>query len=85
MRHAGESLTGRIENVEVRYAGQLGRLGRYPIHFHMIGAVRNSYVRGCSIHHTHNRWLKPASTLGEDSVAWPLLAGPDAQAAPARS
>ena len=30
-------------------------MGRYPIHFHMIGAVRNSYVRGNSIHHTYNR------------------------------
>jgi len=39
----------------VRYAGQGFRLGRYPIHFHMIGTVRNSYVRGNSIHHTYNR------------------------------
>ena len=50
-----ESLTARIENVEVRYAGQGFRLGRYPIHFHMIGTVRNSYVRQNSIHHTYNR------------------------------
>ena len=27
---------------QVRYAGQGFRLGRYPIHFHMIGTVRNS-------------------------------------------
>ena len=54
-RSQGESLTARIENIEIRYAGQIGRLGRYPIHFHMIGAVRNSYVRGNSIHHTYNR------------------------------
>ena len=54
-RSQGESLTARIENVEVRYAGQMGRLGRYPVHFHMIGAVRGSYVRGCAIHHTYNR------------------------------
>ena len=43
------------QNIEVRYAGQMGRLGRYSIHFHMIGAVRNSYVRANSIHHTFNR------------------------------
>lgn len=54
-RSQGESLTARIENIEVRYAGQMGRLGRYSIHFHMIGAVRNSYVRKNSIHHTFNR------------------------------
>ena len=51
-RSQGESLTARIENIEVRYAGQMGRIGRYPVHFHMIGAVKNSYVRGNSIHHT---------------------------------
>ena len=50
-----ESLVGRIENVECRYMGQGFRLGRYPIHFHMIGTVRNSYVRSVSIHHTYNR------------------------------
>jgi len=54
-RSNGESLIARIENIEVRYAGQFGRMGRYPIHFHMIGAVRNSYVRRNSIHHTYNR------------------------------
>lgn len=54
-RSKGESLTARIENIEVRRAGQMGRLGRYPLHFHMIGAVRNSYVRSVSIHHTYNR------------------------------
>jgi hypothetical protein len=54
-RSQGESLTARIENIEVRRAGQMGRIGRYSIHFHMIGAVRNSYVRYNSIHHTYNR------------------------------
>ena len=54
-RSKGESLTARIENIEVRYAGQMGRLGRYSIHFHMIGAVKNSYVRYNSIHHTYQR------------------------------
>ena len=54
-RSQGESLTARIENIEVRYSGQMGRIGRYSIHFHMIGAVRNSYVRYNSIHHTYNR------------------------------
>ena len=29
-RSQGESLTARIENIELRYAGQMGRLGRYP-------------------------------------------------------
>jgi hypothetical protein len=31
------SLTGRIAYIEVRQAGQAYFLGKYPIHFHMIG------------------------------------------------
>ena len=54
-RSQGDSLTARIEDIEVAYAGQMGRLGRYPIHFHMIGATHTSYVRRTSIHHTYNR------------------------------
>ena len=50
-----ESLTARFSNIEVTRAGQAFRLGRYPIHFHMIGNVRNSYVRSCSVHRTFNR------------------------------
>ena len=33
----------------------MGRVGRYSIHFHMIGSVKNSYCRKNSIHHTFNR------------------------------
>ena len=54
-RSKGESLRARLENFEIRYCGQMGRLGRYAIHFHMIGAVRNSYVRYTSIHHSYQR------------------------------
>ena len=98
-RSQGESLVARLENIEVRRTGQMGRIGRYSIRawteldpwtagscvaqpcpvcrlllltqrsgdrdsrarslsltdFHMIGSVRNSYVRYNSIHHTYNR------------------------------
>lgn len=50
-----ESLTGRISYVELTQVGQAFQLGRYPIHFHMIGTVHNSYVKGNAIHHTYNR------------------------------
>ena len=46
---------GFFHYVEVRHAGQAFRLGRYPIHFHMDGDVRGSYVKGCAIHHSFNR------------------------------
>jgi hypothetical protein len=46
---------GKLSNVEVRNAGQAFQLGRYPIHFHMMGEINGSYVKGCSIHDTFNR------------------------------
>lgn len=50
-----ESLIGRIEYIELTDVGQAFQLGRYPLHFHLIGTVHNSYIRGNSIHHTYNR------------------------------
>jgi hypothetical protein len=50
-----DSLTGRISYAEFTQVGQAFQLGRYPIHFHMIGAVHNSYIEGNAIHHTYNR------------------------------
>jgi hypothetical protein len=53
--HGDESVIGRIEYCEFRDVGQAHQLGRYPIHFHMIGAVHYSYIKGNSIHNTYNR------------------------------
>ncbi|KXZ43941.1 hypothetical protein GPECTOR_77g37 [Gonium pectorale] len=46
----------RFDNIEVTQSGQAYRLGRYSIHWHVHGDVNfQSWVRGCSIHHTYNR------------------------------
>jgi hypothetical protein len=45
-----ESSVGRIEYIELKDVGQAFKLGRYPIHFHMIGTVHKSYVVGNAIH-----------------------------------
>ncbi|GFR40478.1 hypothetical protein Agub_g1045 [Astrephomene gubernaculifera] len=46
----------RFDNVEITQSGQAFRLGRYSMHWHMHGDVAfQSWVRGCSIHHTYNR------------------------------
>lgn len=50
-----EACIGRIENLELFYAGQAYTLGRYPLHFHMIGTVYQSYIKNNVIHHTFNR------------------------------
>uniref|UniRef100_A0A7M5XJA2 G8 domain-containing protein n=2 Tax=Clytia hemisphaerica TaxID=252671 RepID=A0A7M5XJA2_9CNID len=44
-----------FNHIEITHAGQAFRLGRYPIHFHMEGDVRESYVKGCAIHRSFNR------------------------------
>ena len=50
-----ESVVGRIENCEFTDVGQAFKLGRYPLHFHMIGTVTESYIRNNAIHQTYNR------------------------------
>mmetsp|Transcript_4311 Transcript_4311/g.10607 ORF Transcript_4311/g.10607 Transcript_4311/m.10607 type:complete len:3581 (-) Transcript_4311:97-10839(-) len=46
---------GRIEHIEARNVGQAFRLGRYPIHYHLLGDVSTSYIRNSAIHHSFNR------------------------------
>ena len=50
-----ESSIGRIEYAELFDVGQAFQLGRYPIHFHMLGTVTESYVRGNAVHQSYNR------------------------------
>lgn len=50
-----ESVIGRISHAEFFNVGQSFQIGRYPIHFHMIGEVNKSYVIGNSIHNSFNR------------------------------
>ena len=47
-----------IDSVEFYRMGQSGEMGRYPIHFHLMGdSSRGLYVKNSSIHHTFNRCL----------------------------
>jgi hypothetical protein len=50
-----ESLVVRLSNFELRNGGQAFRLGRYALHWHMIGNLKQSYQRNISIHHSWNR------------------------------
>jgi hypothetical protein len=50
-----ETTVGRIGYVEFFDVGQAFQLGRYPIHFHMMGAVHKSYVIGNTVHQAYNR------------------------------
>ncbi|XP_068431576.1 PKHD1 like 1, tandem duplicate 1 [Clinocottus analis] len=70
---------GRLEHVEVYHAGQAFRLGRYPIHWHLMGDIdHKSYVRGCSIHRTFNRAVTIHNThnlLVEHNVIYDIMGG----------
>jgi len=45
----------RVEYVEITKSGQPRILGRYALHFHMIGDASTSYVEGISVHHSYAR------------------------------
>ncbi len=56
MYHKGSS--GSISYAEFRHLGKKDVLGRYTLHFHLVGnTMRGSSVIGASIHNSHNRWL----------------------------
>lgn len=49
---------GSIGHAEFRHLGKKGVLGRYSLHFHLVGStMRGSSVIGASIWDSHNRWL----------------------------
>lgn len=49
---------GSISYAEFRHLGMEGLLGRYPLHFHLVGdTMRGSSVIGASIWDSANRWL----------------------------
>lgn len=51
----GRGVKGRFSYIEVTRCGQAFQMGRYPLHFHMVGNVIGSYIEGCSVHHSFNR------------------------------
>jgi hypothetical protein len=50
-----DSLIARISHIELTDVGQAFKLGRYAVHFHMIGAVHKSYAKSNSLHQSFNR------------------------------
>jgi hypothetical protein len=46
---------GRLSGVELFRMGQTNVLGRYPMHFHLIGQSPQSYVRDCAVHRSFFR------------------------------
>jgi hypothetical protein len=56
MYHRGSA--GSISYAEFRHLGKKDVLGRYSIHYHLVGdTMRGSSVLGASIWDSHNRWV----------------------------
>jgi cell migration-inducing and hyaluronan-binding protein len=54
-----------IQGVEFQKMGQGGRLGHYPVHFHMARQTpAGTYVKDSSINESMTRWIVLHSTLG---------------------
>ena len=47
--------TLRVEGVELHFMGQKGKVARYPMHWHMMGAVDGQYFAGSSVWKSFNR------------------------------
>ena len=48
-------MTCRLSYIELFEVGQAFKVGRYAVHFHMIGAVHKSYCKGFGTHRSFNR------------------------------
>ena len=59
----------RVSDVEFVALGQRGKLGRYPIHFHLAGDGGGSFVTASSIVHSSNRCLTIHGTNGVRVIA----------------
>lgn len=67
------SKLSHISGVELTRMGQTGRMGRYPIHFHMFGNANGAYVKNSSIHDSYQRCIAVHGTFGtllENNVAY---------------
>ncbi|EAR99597.2 IPT/TIG domain protein (macronuclear) [Tetrahymena thermophila SB210] len=53
----GSKTSARIRYAEFRHTGQPAIIGRYPIHFHMVGDVSGSIVEGNAVHDSFARVL----------------------------
>jgi cell migration-inducing and hyaluronan-binding protein len=55
----------RMQGVEFKQMGQGGRLGHYPVHFHMARQTPvSTYVKDSSVNESMTRWFVIHSTLG---------------------
>jgi cell surface hyaluronidase len=49
--------SAKIGSIELNRMGQKGLIGRYPMHWHLVGAAPGQYLTGSSIHNAYNRFF----------------------------
>lgn len=54
----------RVTGVELTLMGQQAILGRYPMHYHLLGDTTNLFFKNSSIHHCFNRFYTIHGTNG---------------------
>jgi cell surface hyaluronidase len=54
--------SARISGVQFLNMGQKGRIGRYPMHWHLTGSAPGQYLNDSSIVHSYNRFLSVHGT-----------------------
>jgi hypothetical protein len=55
----------QMQGIELYQAGQGGRIGHYPVHFHMARRTPpDTFVKDCSIHDSMTRWITLHATQG---------------------
>ncbi len=62
-----------ISGVELYKMGQMGQLGKYPFHWHMLGDADNQYFTNNSVHKSYNRCVTvhaTNNTLVADNVCY---------------
>ena len=63
----------KISGVEFTRMGQTGLMGRYPVHFHLVGNAKGAYVKNSSVHDSYQRCYTLHGTFGmllENNVAY---------------
>lgn len=66
----------KLGSVELYHMGQKGLVGRYPMHWHLVGEAPGQFLRDSSIHHSFNRFVSIHGTnqvllygnLGYDTI-----------------
>ena len=58
--------TAEIQGVEFHQLGQGGKIGHYPVHFHMARQVpfQRTFIKDCSINESMTRWIVLHATQG---------------------